>query len=112
MQHMPDTVIRSRIDATLKIEAQALLNRLGLSMSDAIRLFIYQVVAEKGLPFQVKLPKQAAREHDKWFRQQVHAAIEDADKAATVFIPHEQVQKEWAAKRKELAKRTRQRNQS
>ncbi len=52
---MPDTVIRSRIDATLKIEAQTLLNRLGLSMSDAIRLFIHQVVEEKGLPFQVKL---------------------------------------------------------
>lgn len=103
---MPDTVIRSRIDATLKIEAQALLKKLGLSMSDAIRLFIYQVVAEKGLPFQVKLPEQAAQEHDAWFRQQVHAAIEDADKAETKFIPHEKVQKEWEAKRKTLAKQT------
>ena len=109
---MPDTVIRSRIDATLKIEAQMLLNRMGLSMSDAIRLFIHQVVARKGLPFQVKLPKQAAKEHDTWFRQEVHAAMKDADKPETVFIPHEQVQKEWAAKRKELAKRTKQRNQS
>jgi len=109
---MTDTVIRSRIDATLKIEAQTLLNSLGLSMSDAIRLFIYRVVAEKGLPFQVKLTNQTAKDHDKWFRQQVHAAIDDADKSSTVFIPHEQVQKEWAAKRKELAKITKKRNQS
>jgi addiction module RelB/DinJ family antitoxin len=112
MQNMADTVIRSRIDATLKLEAQTLLHKLGLSMSDAIRLFIHQVVAEKGLPFQIKLPERAAREHDAWFRQQVHAAIEDADNPATVFIPHEQVQKEWAAKRKELTKQSRKRNQS
>jgi len=46
-----------------------------------------QVVAEKGFPFQLKLPKQAASEHETWFRQQVHVAIEDADKPATVFIP-------------------------
>lgn len=109
---MPDTVIRSRIDATLKIEAQTLLNRLGLSMSDAIRLFIHQVVEEKGLPFQVKLSKQAASEHDTWFRQQIHVAIEDADNPATVFIPHEQIQKKWNAKRKDLAKQIKQVNQS
>lgn len=109
---MTDTVIRSRIDATIKLEAQTLLHRLGLSMSDAIRLFIYQVVAEKGLPFQIKLPEQAAREHDAWFRQQVHAAIEDADNPATIFIPHEQLQKEWAAKRKTLVTRSKKRNQS
>jgi addiction module RelB/DinJ family antitoxin len=99
MQNMADTVIRSRIDATLKLEAQMLLQRLGLSMSDVIRLFIHQVVAEKGLPFQIKLPEQASREHDAWFRQQVHAAIGDADNPATVFIPQEKIQKEWAAKR-------------
>ena len=39
MQKMTDMVIRSRIDATIKLEAQTLLHRLGLSKSDAIRLF-------------------------------------------------------------------------
>jgi DNA-damage-inducible protein J len=102
---MPDTMIRSRIDASLKIEAQSLLEGMGLSMSEAIRLFLHQVVAEKGLPFPVKLSKEAAEEHDRWFRQQVKSAVEEADKPGTVFIPHEQVRGRWAAKRKELAQR-------
>ena len=48
---MSETVIRSRIDNAVKEEAQALLARFGLNMSEAIRLFLHQVVLEKGLPF-------------------------------------------------------------
>jgi addiction module RelB/DinJ family antitoxin len=103
---MSDTVIRSRIDESLKIEAQTLLSGLGLSMSEAIRLFLHQVVAEKGLPFPVKLSQEAAEEHDRWFRQQVKAAVEEADNPGAIFIPHVQVSGRWAAKRKELAQRT------
>jgi addiction module RelB/DinJ family antitoxin len=40
---MSETVIRSRVDSNLKTEAQALLERLGLTMSDAIRLFLHQL---------------------------------------------------------------------
>jgi DNA-damage-inducible protein J len=98
-------MIRSRIDASLKIEAQSLLDGMGLSMSEAIRLFLHQVVAEKGLPFPVKLSKGAAEEHDRLFRQQVKSAVEEADKPGAVFIPHAQVSGGWAAKRKELAQR-------
>jgi DNA-damage-inducible protein J len=111
---MPDTMIRSRIDASLKMEAQSLLDGMGLSMSEAIRLFLHQVVAEKGLPFPVKLSKEAAEEHDRWFRQQVKSAVEEADQPGAVFIPHAQVRGRWAAKRKELAQRvaTKQRKQN
>lgn len=35
---MSETVIRSRIDSNIKLEAQSLLERFGLTMSDAIRL--------------------------------------------------------------------------
>lgn len=100
---MTDTVIRSRIEASLKIEAQTLFDKMGLSMSEAIRLFLYQVVAEKGLPFPVKLSKEAAEEHDRWFRQQVKSAMEDADRPSAFFIPHPQVRSRWVVKRKELA---------
>ena len=103
---MSDTVIRSRIDASVKIEAQTLLSGLGLSMSEAIRLFLHQVVAEKGLPFPVKLSQEAAEEHDQWFRQQVEAAVKEADNPDAAFIPHAQVCGRWAAKRKEIARRT------
>lgn len=102
---MSETVIRSRIDSSIKQEAQALLERFGLTMSEAIRLFLHQVVIEKGLPFQVKLPKAEALEHDRWFRSQVEAALAEADNPDTVFVPHPTVRDQWASKRQALAKR-------
>ena len=102
---MSETVIRSRIDSSIKLEAQALLERFGLTMSEAIRLFLHQVVIEKGLPFQVKLPKADALEHDRWFRSHVESALTEADKPETVFVPHATFRDQWAAKRQALAKR-------
>lgn len=102
---MPETIIRSRIDSNIKLEAQALLERFGLTMSEAIRLFLHQVVIEKGLPFQVKLPKEQAQEHDRWFRSQVEAALAEADKPETAFVPHNSVRDQWTSKRQVLAKR-------
>lgn len=46
--------IRSRIEPELKDEAQEVLGRVGLNISDAIRLFLRQVVAVKGLPFEIR----------------------------------------------------------
>ena len=46
--------IRSRIEPELKEEAQDVLNRVGLNISDAIRLFLRQVIVAKGLPFEVR----------------------------------------------------------
>ncbi|MGQ0545830.1 MAG: type II toxin-antitoxin system RelB/DinJ family antitoxin [Betaproteobacteria bacterium] len=46
--------IRSRIEPELKEEAQDVLSRVGLNISDAIRLFLRQVVVVKGLPFEVR----------------------------------------------------------
>ena len=100
---MSETVIRARIDSRIKLEAQTLLERFGLTMSDAIRLFLHQVVIEKGLPFQVRLPKAEAIEHDRWFRSQVEAALTEADKQGTAFIPHDTVRDRWTAKRQALA---------
>lgn len=53
---MSDSIIRSRIDANIKVKATKLFAHMGLSMSDAIRLFLYQSVAEKALPFRVQIP--------------------------------------------------------
>jgi DNA-damage-inducible protein J len=101
---MKETTIRSRIDHETKLEAQILLKRFGLSMSDAIRLFLHQVVLEKGLPFEIKLPDNEAAEHDRWFREQVAAELEEADKPDAEFISHEEVGSRWAKKREALLK--------
>lgn len=99
---MSETVIRSRINSDIKLEAQALLEKFGLSMSEAIRLFLHQVVIEKGLPFQVKLPADAVQKHDEWFRTQVQKAVAEAANPATVFVSHDSVRSRWAEKKKIL----------
>ncbi len=101
---MKQTTIRSRIDPEIKQEAQILLKRFGLSMSDAIRLFLHQVVLEKGLPFDIKLPDNEAAEHDRWFRGQVATELVAADKTGAEFISHKEVGDRWDKKRESLLK--------
>ncbi len=53
---MPDSIIRARIEPELKAEALEIFKGMGLTPSAAIRLFFHNVVAEKALPFPVKVP--------------------------------------------------------
>jgi len=48
--------IRARVEPELKSEAEAILKEVGLSSSEAMRLFLNQVVSRRGLPFAVKIP--------------------------------------------------------
>ena len=48
--------IRARVEPELKSEAEAILKEVGLSSSEAMRLFLHQVVSQRGLPFEVKIP--------------------------------------------------------
>ena len=54
-----DAVVRARIDAQVKDEAAHVLAAMGLTVSDAIRLMLMRVAAEKALPFAVKVPNAA-----------------------------------------------------
>jgi addiction module RelB/DinJ family antitoxin len=51
-----------RIDASLKAQAEEILSRLGMSPSDAVNIFLSQVVLNNGLPFEVKIPKPSKEE--------------------------------------------------
>jgi DNA-damage-inducible protein J len=50
---MKNAVIRARIDSELKANAVRVLAACGLEPSDAIRLFLQQVVAHQGIPFDI-----------------------------------------------------------
>ncbi len=50
------TDVRSRIEPELKDRAAEVLAECGLNLSDAIRLFLRQVVVQRGLPFEVRTP--------------------------------------------------------
>lgn len=53
-----NAMIQTRVDAESKKQAEEILNRLGMSLNDAVRIFISQVVMARGLPFQPKLPTE------------------------------------------------------
>ena len=54
---MPKTSnVFARVEPELKEEAEAVLNQIGLPMSNAIALFLRQVVLKRGVPFPLILP--------------------------------------------------------
>ena len=48
----------ARIEPELKAQSESILGQLGIPMSNAIGLFLRQVVLQRGLPFDVKLPER------------------------------------------------------
>lgn len=46
-----NTTVNVRIEKKIKVEASRTLSGLGLDMSTAVKMFLYQVVAEQGIPF-------------------------------------------------------------
>lgn len=55
------TMVHIRVDETLKTRATDTLAAMGLSLSDAVRVFLTRVVAEQGLPFELKAPNAETR---------------------------------------------------
>ena len=51
-----NSVVRARIDARVKDGAAAVLETIGLTVSDAVRLMLVRVAAEKALPFEPLVP--------------------------------------------------------
>ncbi len=49
----------ARIEPDLKEQAETILTALGIPASNAITMFYKQIVLQKGLPFDVKLPSNA-----------------------------------------------------
>lgn len=56
-----DALVRARIDRDTKARATAVLDEMGLSISDAIRLLMIRVADDRRLPFEVKAPKEKTR---------------------------------------------------
>lgn len=51
-----DAVVRARIDANIKKEASLVLEAMGLTVSDAVRMMLIRVATEKSLPFEPLTP--------------------------------------------------------
>ncbi|HVY33789.1 MAG TPA: type II toxin-antitoxin system RelB/DinJ family antitoxin [Caulobacteraceae bacterium] len=51
-----NAIVRARIDERIKTEASAVLAAMGLTVSDAFRLMMTRIAAEKALPFEPLVP--------------------------------------------------------
>lgn len=51
-----NATVRARIDERVKAEASAVLATMGLTVSDAFRLMMMRIAAEKALPFDPLVP--------------------------------------------------------
>lgn len=75
-------MIHVRVDEHVKDQAQETLASMGLTVSDAVRVFLTRVVADKELPFAIKAPNAASRaaisESDEIIRER-RACFADAD---------------------------------
>ena len=49
---------RALIDPEIKKQAEDILNELGLSVSGSFELFYRQVIAQHGLPFELRVPNK------------------------------------------------------
>lgn len=49
-------MIHARVDPKLKESAERIFSTLGISTTEAIRLFMKQVELHKGLPFPIEIP--------------------------------------------------------
>ena len=50
------TMVHVRVDEAIKAQAAATLADMGLSVSDAVRMLLVRVAAERALPFDVRVP--------------------------------------------------------
>ena len=69
MSTVKTTTARARIRPDIKTEAESIIHDLGLSVSTAFELFYRQIILNRGLPFDVRIPNATTR-----------GAIEDARK--------------------------------
>lgn len=65
-------MVNARIEPKLKLQAEIILHKVGLTSAEAVRLFYMQVCLHNGLPFEVKIPNKETLK-----------AMHDADKRKT-----------------------------
>ena len=53
-----NAVVRARIDGQIKEEATAVLDAMGLTVSDAFRMLLTRIAKERALPFEPLVPNE------------------------------------------------------
>ena len=67
-------LVQTRIDVEVKEQATVVLENMGLTVSDAVRILLTRTAKEGALPIELLSNSEA---HDAWFRAKVREALED-----------------------------------
>jgi DNA-damage-inducible protein J len=87
-----NALVQTRIDPAVKDRAAAVLEDLGITVSEAVRILLTRTANEGALPFD--LTSDAAM-HNAWFRAKVQEALSDTRPA----IPHKKVEAHFSKRR-------------
>lgn len=87
-----NALVQARVDAAVKERATEVLDSMGLTVSDVVRILLTRVAEEGALPAGLATDPAA---HDAWFRAKVQEALDDPRAA----VPHDQVEAHFARRR-------------
>ena len=93
---MPQTNLTIRIDDDLKKEAEALFDKIGLTMTSAIIVYLRQAVLEQAIPFQIRAKENGS---SALFHQLIDSIR--AENAAKGFLADSEIAEEIKAYRDE-----------
>ena len=83
----------ARIEPDVKEQAESILSTLGISASNAINMFYKQIILQRGLPFEVKIPSAKPVDMSALSEEEMNAELEKgyADMVAGRTKPAKQV---------------------
>ena len=83
----------ARIEPDVKEQAESILSALGIPASNAINMFYKQIILQRGLPFEVKIPSAKPVDMSALSEEEMNAELEKgyADMVAGRTKPAKQV---------------------
>jgi len=94
-----NALVQARVEASVKEKAARVLDQMGLTVSDAVRILLTRVASEGALPAGLMTDPAA---HDAWFRARVQEALDDVRPP----IPHDDVTAQFAQRRAKTIRST------
>ena len=90
--------VHTRVEPEIKEQAEQIFARLGIPMSNAVNLFLHQVVLQQGFPFELKLEPSRKERLDlsKMTKEEIDAELQKGydDILAGRVVPAEEVHAE------------------
>ncbi len=65
-----------RIEPDIKEQAEQILSALGITASNAIKMFYKQIILQNGLPFELKLPENTVLNFEKLSEQEIDRELQ------------------------------------